>query len=259
MEIRVVLFIVTALLVGCDTSIHEVLGRGKSDPFVEAPTVISFVKEHTIHVSWTEDKMADLYILERAEDSATDLLFKEIYRGKELSYIDTDVEEEKLYLYRLYKQRGNKSGWVSNAVLGVGSSVRMDEHEPNDREEDATWIGPMRISNLFYYKARCGQVVSDEDWYYVKVPSYTIATIVLEDYQVAAAGIATHFKMIIKGRGPAMQVTNNVGIDLINPDNEEKKIYFKIIADESRFVTSPGQSGGAVVQYAIYVLQMSRL
>jgi len=253
------LLIAAALLMGCDTSVYEILSRSKSDPVADAPLVRSFVRERDIYISWKEDKMADWYILERAEDSAAGLFFTEIYRGKEFSYIDTNAEDEKLYLYRLYKQRGNKSGWVSQAILGVGSLVRMDEHEPNNREENATWIGPMRISNIFYYKARDGQVVSDEDWYYVIVPAYTIATIVLRDYQVAAVDGTTHFKIIVSRGGPVSQVINNSGIDLVNPDNEEKRIYFKITADESRFVTSPGQSGGGVVQYEIYILQMSRL
>ena len=253
------LLIAAVLLAGCDTSVYEALSRSKNDPFIDAPLVSSFIREGVIYISWREDKMADWYILERAEDSTAGLLFKEVYRGKEFSYIDTNVENEKLYFYRLYKQRGNKSGWVSEAILGVGSLVRMDEHEPNNREEYATWIGPMRISNIFYYKARNGQVVSDEDWYYVRVPAYTIATIVLHDYQVAAVDGTTHFKIIIRGGGPAKQVINNFGIDLVNPDNEEKRIYFKIVADESRFVTSLSKSGGGVVQYKIYILQMSKL
>jgi len=260
MEIRRILLLAIALvLFGCDTEIYEVLSRSKQDPFTEAPVVTSFIEENAIYISWTEDKMADTYILERAEDNASALLFKEIYSGKEVSYIDREIVDEKLYLYRLHKQRGSKIGWVSGAVLGVGSAIRMDEHEPNNKEEDATWIGPMRISNIYYYKAHDGQVVSDEDWYYVTVPSYTKATLIVEDYQVGSAGAATHFKIIIKGGGPAAQVTNNSGIDLINPDSAEKRIYFKIIADESKFVTSPAQAGGALIQYSIYVWGTSRL
>jgi len=260
MEIRkIILVITTLLLFGCDTEFYEALSRIKGDPFIEAPEVISFKKEDTIFISWREDKMADTYVLERAEDNSSVLLFREIYRGKEVSYIDREVVDEKLYQYRLYKQRGSKNSWVSGSVLGIGSAIRMDEHEPNDKEEDATWIGPMRISNIFYYKAHDGQVVSDEDWYYVTVPSYTRATIIVEDYQVGSAGAATHFKIIIKGGGTAAPVTNNYGIDLVNPDSTEKRILFKIIADESKFVTSPARAGGALVQYSIYLWGTTRL
>jgi len=260
MEIKkIILLAITLGLFGCEAEILETLSRIKQDPFIETPIVKSFMKEDTIYISWTEDEMADTYVLERAEDNASSLSFKKIYSGKELSYIDREIVDEKLYLYRLCKQRGSKSGWVSDAILGVGSAIRMDEHEPNDREEDATWIGPMRISSIYYYKAHDGQVVSDEDWYYVAVPSYTKATIIIEDYQAGSAGAATHFKIIIKGGGPAAQVTNNSGIDLINPDSTEKRIYFKIIADESKFVTSPAQAGGALIQYSVYVWGISRL
>jgi len=251
--------VISVLLFGCDSQIYEALSRGIEDPFVEKPLVRSFLKEKSISISWQKDKGADSYILERADDSVAPLLYKEIYRGKEFSYEDKEVEDEKLYMYRLYKQRGEKSGWVSAPALGVGSLICRDEHESNDREEEATWIGPMRISNLYYYKSHDGQVVADEDWYYVKVTAHTIATIVLEDYQAGSALAATHFKIIVKGGGHASQIINNTGIDLINPDNEEKKIYFKIIADESRFVTSPTQTGGAIIQYQIYIFGTARL
>lgn len=260
MEIKKIILLFAALfLFGCNSEIYDDVNRKIEDPFVDAPMVNSFVKENTIYISWLEDKMADFFVLERAEDNVSALLFKEIYRGAGLSFIDTQVTDERIYQYRLYKQRGNKSNWVSKAVTGIGSGVRMDEHEPNDSEEEATWIGPMRISNLFYYKAHDGQVVSDEDWYYAAVPAYTRATIIVEDYQAGSAGAATHFKIIVKGGGPASQVINNNGIDLINPDNTEKRIYFKIVADESKFITSSAQAGGAVIQYNIYLGMISAL
>ncbi|MCL2293350.1 MAG: hypothetical protein FWC36_00555 [Spirochaetes bacterium] len=260
MEVKAVLVVVLLLfLFGCDTSTYDILGRKTEAPFVDAPVVRSFAAENRILISWSEDSGADTYILERAEDNAFGLVFSEIYRGRGLSYIDRDVVDQTRYLYRLSKQRGSRIGWVSPSVLGIGSVVRMDEHEPNDTEETATWIGPMRISNIYYFRSHCGQTVSDVDWYYVVVPAYTVATIVVEDYQVINVDGTTHMKIVVKGGGPAAQIIHNAGINLTNPNKEERRIYFKIIPNEDMFITSAAQAGGAVVQYAVYIITMSRL
>ena len=67
-----ILLSVIFCLSSCNADVfYDELFRTTSDPFDDAPVTESLTREHTIYLSWNEDKGTDNYRLMRAIDNNT--------------------------------------------------------------------------------------------------------------------------------------------------------------------------------------------
>lgn len=236
---------------GCAPGLLDALSRTADDPEVAAPRAVSLKTENRIDVSWDADPGADAYVLERAADAAGPV-YVEVYRGGGTSYADLALEDQGLYLYRLTKTRGARAFGPSDPVLGVYSSVRGDEHEPNDTEAAATELAHDRLSNLYFYRSRTGLTVQDEDWYSVFVPARRKALIVLS---YDAADDQTYLYFYEAGRTPE-PVVNGQAIEIYNAEYAARTFRFKIYALGDAFVADPTLSGGRLLDYSVSLYQI---
>jgi hypothetical protein len=163
----------------------------------------------------------------------------------------TDLER---YVYRFSKRRGERIFGPAPPAFGVMSLVPQDIHEPNDTLESAVELkANLLVANLYYFRTYSTLSLSDEDWYYVDIlPKWETRIVVLDSQ--AGLGNSTHFRIFVVGSGQDA-VGHGVDIPLYNPENEEKRFYFKIIPDISYFVANNMTMGvgGSLVQYEIYI------
>ena len=247
------IFILAALLCSCKLGLFETLNRTNSDPFLEIPLVRSFLASYTIFINWSFDEGADEYILERAMDNQVSLDYEEIYRGKSINYIDKNLPDKTLYLYRLSKRRGQKTFLPSGPALGVSSITTRDTHENNDTMERATHLGYTTLhANLPFYRAYNYLTVNDGDWYYVEVSPGWYANIVIDDLKAGELKTVTHFSIYIPNF-PPFNIPQLKEITIPNYDTYPKKCYFKIFPNENEYVGSG--FGGDIVDYKIRVAE----
>ncbi len=246
-----------AAVSGCTAGPLESLLRVIDDPVVSEPSVVCLQRENRIDVSWEADDGAEEYVLERAADSAT-LTYSVVYRGTDNSYADDGLADQSRYLYRLSKKRGTRTFGPSEAILGVGSSASIDEHEPNDAESSATDLSYDLVSNLFYYRTYGGQVIQDTDWYAVAVPPRRIANIVITQDGLSGGAIQTYFYFYEKGMVP-VTVANNATIPVSNTSYETKRVLFKVYPKPDEFVSDLTLGGGTLVNYTISLYSIIQL
>jgi hypothetical protein len=232
----------------------ELLDRTTADPFTEIPRAESFRESNAVLLSWLPDEGADEFILERAED-AERLNYQEIYRGGETFYRDGGLPDQRLYLYRLSKRRGERQFPPSGPALGVSSLVTRDIYETNDSEETAVFLSDTTvISNMYFYQSYNGLRVSDEDWYVMDIPPGWRASVVVNDSK-APAGLESHFKIYIKDR-ETNKVTHDDPIPVPNYGTSPLRCFFKIFPDEHIYISKdmpPTGAGGAIIQYTIKI------
>jgi hypothetical protein len=248
---------VSLFLSSCFDGIFDTLNRTTDDPLTEIPSVSSFLDSHTIHISWSEDEAADEYILERSENTIS-LSYQIIYRGTNTVFIDKNLPDESMFLYRLSKRRGKKTFLPSNPALGVSSLTVRDLHEPNDFEEYATHLSDITLyANMPFFRAYNGLTVSDTDWYYIEIPPLWIASIIIFD-QKAASGITdTHFKIYVKDEDTPKTVSQNTPIPIVNYKTVKEKYYFKIYPRETIYTDDfSGGFGGTVADYNIFISEL---
>ncbi|MBP5402933.1 MAG: hypothetical protein J6Y36_07240 [Treponema sp.] len=169
---------ICTLCTSCENPIGDVMLRTYRDPFDAAPVVDSMRDEEKIYISWDKDEACDEYILLRAEDSVTPR-FDEIYRGTDLSFIDSGLSVNKKYLYRLDKVRGKVHFISEKKGYGFCSPKRRDVFD-NHTKQNALFLNPC-VSNLNIYIAifSDGHVMYEEDWFYIRVPARSVSTIVV--------------------------------------------------------------------------------
>ena len=164
------------LFTACENPIGDVLLRTYSDPFDQAPVVDSTKEKEVIHITWDKDDGCDEYILERAEDSTTPHFF-EIYRGKELSYVDRGLNVNRKYLYRLNKKRGDMPFNSNKMSYGFCSPKARDKYD-NQSDQKPFFLNPdLNELDLYRVVFADGTVLFEEDYYYVRVPARSVVTI----------------------------------------------------------------------------------
>jgi len=218
----------------CKQNIYEeILFRTLEDPFYDVPTTNSLKKENTIYLSWNEDDASDCFFLMRAEDD-TKLNFTCIYKGTETSYIDTDLEEQTRYVYRLDKQRGNKKFIGQEYALGYASTCREDSCENNDNETVATLLTHDFICNLPCVRYTTeNKVVIDEDWFYIEVPPRRKVEILIfqeglpKNLNGSESAPLTNLLFQVVGKESTDVIQTNA-IIIENTDIETKCIYFRV-------------------------------
>lgn len=240
------------LLTGCNPGMYEMLHRSVDDPVIVEPVIESFVESCTIFARWEFDEGADEYILERAEDSPSELVYETVYQGKETAYTDAELEDSKRYIYRLSKRRGKQLFGPSGEVPGVSSLVCRDIYK-NDTMEEASRLETIDyIANIYYYRTYGGLELIDEDWYYIELPPFRQASVVLNDSRVEESDRPTHFDYYEYGRdhNPVRQLKD---FWIINNELETKKYYFKLYPSKLQFVGAGIPAGGDIVQYRISI------
>lgn len=166
------------LYTSCKNPVGDVMLRTYADPFDQAPVVDSMRDEEKIYISWDKDEACDEYILLRTADSVNPR-FDEVYRGTDLGYLDSGLNVNGKYLYRLDKVRGKKTFISEKKGYGFCSPKRRDVYD-NHTKQTALFLNPS-VSNLNIYIAifSDGYVMYEEDWFYIRVPARSISTIVV--------------------------------------------------------------------------------
>ena len=259
-----VVLIICFLLISCSVGMNSILGRTIDDPFPEIPVVQSFNGDYSINISWSKDEAADMYYLYRASDDLTPQ-YHLIYEGKQTKYQDifSLPYDEKLYLYRLGKKRGQKLfvdlTTPGRTGLGVVSGTHIDSYEPNNSISQATELGIIELySNCWLYmsNSRDGVCIYDEDWYYIDIPPRWKAVIILRDQNAIGSNNASHFKIETWLRG-SREIASDSPIDISNPKDIPDRIFIRIYPDFSIFmvhhpIVSTG-GYGAFIQYSIKI------
>ncbi len=249
-----------ACFFSCGGGLFDEMDRLARDPTIEPPTVRSFAEENRIFIEWSADKAADGYILERATDSPIDLVYSTVYRGTDISFTDSDSEDQELYLYRLRKLKGDRIFDPSAPVLGVGSITRRDDHEPNDTDEEATVLDYTCLSNIHYYRTFSDEVVQDFDWYSVSIPAgFTAEIVVTQTNPPLEPGVLTNYMLFGVQGSPVEPITNNASNLIKNTYSEERTFYFQIVPDPSRFLSGMGLAGGTMALYTVTLVRISNI
>lgn len=243
-------------LVSCSQGLLSDLSRVITDPVVKAPKVVSFTNDDSVTVSWDKDPGADEYLLYRARDVIVPV-YDLVYRGRELTYEDTDTTAGYRYLYTLTKVRGTKLFGASDAALGVVSGVVLDSLEDNNTKDKASHLEWDLQSNLYYYQSYGNEKLIDYDWYSVTVPPMKKAIIVITQDGLAG-GAASWMTYALEGE-PPVTVTNGGGREIPNPTYGEKTFYFRISPRASEFVSDLTQGGGSFISYTVSLNQITGL
>lgn len=229
-------FIFTVLFTSCTNNLADVVLRTYSDPFDETPSVDSFSELNQIKISWNKDLGADDYRLMRACDTnnLTDESFSEIYFGKDLFYVDKDIEQCKKYIYRLDKKRGNKIFYGKKKFYshGYGCELIKDKLEFNDNIDNAVLLENEFLDlNVLYGKFFDGYEIIDEDWFCVDLPPRRCCEIVL-DIKGFERGNSFLYQEL---NGEAKMYSNeaNASIVLNNENMYPVRKYFKIFLSEN--------------------------
>ena len=241
--IPLVLICLCTLFISCENPTFALLTRSTNDPFFDVPAVNSFRTEKRIYVSWQQDEGTDIYVLMRAVDDSYKI-YKQVYRGENCFYTDTDIEVSQRYLYRLDKIRGKKYFKGNKNGYGVYSNLINDEYEDNNVIERATYLEYACLANIYCYRFTDGNYLEDEDWYTVRIPPRRQAQIVINE-----ADLSTGQPVSFYVSNPMVQSdikpNQNISFDIKNTSEKTKSIAFKVYPDRSKF------SGGMIKSYEI--------
>lgn len=247
--------ITAVLLCSCsDNSFEKMLFRTTEDPFCDTPCTDSLRLEHTVYLSWREDEGCDTFRLMRSYDSPP-LSFTCVYEGAGTSYMDTDLEDNFKYIYRLDKIRGTKYFEGKAFAYGYSSDCRKDKWEPNDTEECATLLDYDLICNLpcVQYQTN-NKKEMDCDWFCVEIPPCRIADIVVSQHNLenATERASTNLKIQVKG-SESVSVKQKSAVSIKNPSYETKRFYFKIFPETTGLMD---ESNVAVIEYTVSLNQI---
>jgi hypothetical protein len=229
--------------------------RTRPMPFADTPVVTSFRVNGSILISWKYDEGVDAYIVMRSFDKPPSYSigsFSPIYEGTAIQFIDTAVEDEGRYAYKLYKRRNGiiyPSGSLLYDRIALGVSVKMqeDNHEPNDIEAQATLLELSLQANIYCYGFTMqDNVLQDIDWYRVSVPAYKTAHIVVEYNNE----VNDRFLLVTDPVMGTYSVTHGVPFQVKNDTAIQKYVTFAIRPDKTRFLLAD-QTGGMVVSYTL--------
>lgn len=250
---------IVILGVSCSDGLLGDMERVLKDPVVSPPEVCSFENGNILTVAWAKDPGADEYLLYRTPDTPVPV-YSLVYRGTELSYKDTDVQNEETggrYLYTLTKARGTKLFGPSDPVLGVVSGVIPDSNEDNDTLEKATELVWDLQSNLYYYRSYSGEELIDHDWYSITVPPRRKAIVVITQNGLNG-GESSWMSFALVENVPQTVVSGN-SIAINNYAYSEKTFYFLVSPRPAKFINDPAQGGGSFINYTVSLNQITGL
>lgn len=244
----VLLFGFFALLVSCsENSFEQYVFRTTADPFPDKPNVSIDYGKNQILLDWKRDEGCDEYILSKAEDESH-LVFKTIYNGKLLSYVDHLNQEDlgKRYIYKLEKKRGEQLFKNINVkYFGAGCCFNdEDSYEPNNDKNNATMLSSSRNASItcVRYNADVEPQI-DEDWYYFDLPATYTANLVLEQTNPSVSDNAdTDLNVFYTDNVTDQIIKNKVPIPIENDCSFTKRIYVKVYVSNWSSVNGNGCS-----------------
>ena len=221
--------------------------EGTGEPIAGVVEADSFRGNRTIMVRWRGDVNVDEYMLMRARDEADGVgAFEAVYRSRETNYIDTRIEMDIRYLYRLDKIGTGKVYPGQETALGVGNNAEADLNEPNNQVEEATALGTFKQGTMYYYRFSDGRVLDDVDWYKVKLGGGRT-----EYVQIREDGAAGMTSMTITLPGKkAIAAEQGKWYALKNEAAIERDIYLSVQPDVGSYVAD-GMAGGMIRAYTI--------
>ena len=230
----VLLFGFFALLVSCsENSFEQYVFRTTADPFPDKPNVSIDYGKNQILLDWKLDEGCDEYILSKAEDESH-LVFKTIYNGKLLSYVDSINQDdlEKRYIYKLEKKRGEQLFKNINVkYFGAGCCFNdEDSYEPNNDKNNATMLSSLRNATLTCVRYNAGvEPQIDEDWYYFDLPASYTANLELMQIEPAVTGMQeTKLSIYYTDCISDKNIIHNDPIPIENDCDYTKRIYIKV-------------------------------
>ena len=229
--ILTVSIVLCTLFTSCENPIGNVLLRTYSDPFDQAPVVDSFREVEKIFISWDEDKGADEYILLRAED-AVNPVFKEVYRGKSLNFVDSlgnGLNRSTMYLYRLDKKRGKVSFESENVGYGYCSPKERDGYDNNSKDNPLFLEMGCAYERMNLYCGKYkykGHLAFETDWYYIKVSGNSVKNIVVKQTQPVPNGASDPVIFYSENSYSLTNVGQN--FQITNQSLEDKYIPFRL-------------------------------
>ena len=237
--------IISSILFSCSNPIADIMLRTYDDPIDIAPNVDSFKEEYKIYLNWEKDEGCDEYILLRSDDSATPQ-FSEIYRGTDLGFVDTNLNHNSRYLYRLNKRRGQRTFISKKYGRGFCSPKRRDVYDNHTKENALLLIHTIDNLNLYRGMYSDGTEVFEEDWFYVRVPARNKTNIkVVEVSQGSSVLTAPPISYLIEGNS----YTNvGQGFDVANENMEEAYIAFKL-----KLTSAPSAGTLDIITYKIKI------
>lgn len=247
---RATLLFLIALCISCTNGDFSELLRSYDDPSDDTPNAACYREPCTVRLSWDGDECADRFFLMRAEDDGTEN-FVQIYSGKETSYTDRfyQTDDQKRYVYRLDKTRGNRRFKGSASTCAVVSMTLHDNHEPNDNIENAVELERIITATMpcsqFKYR---GRSYGDEDWYYVRLNPLCTAMITFTQPELNIGVQNTDFLYMELG-GSSRTISNGDKILLENTEFNSRNIYFKIVPNIAKKFSS--SAGAEVLTYRL--------
>lgn len=233
-----------------ENTFEEILFRTVDNPFYDTPSIDSLSLEHTVYLSWDEDDACDAFRLMRSYDQK-ELNFSCVYEGKRIAYKDIDLMNGSRYVYRLDKTRGKKYFEGMTHAYGYSSDCRRDEYEPNDREEDATFLEHDLICNL-----PCVQFIAgnrrfiDEDWFYIALPPRRAAEIVISQHNLPNESTGANTSLMVQTAGcESASVKQKVAHVINNTSHTTKRFYFKIYPNITELFSA--SSSTALIEYTV--------
>ncbi len=242
------------LLFSCTDDLYEELALNNKIPDEETiPVVKSYTENNALVIKWSEDIGAEKYILYK--DILPDGSFNEVvYKGLNLEFIDTKVNNDVFYYYKLAKKRGQKTFARSRYSMGIGSNYTKDSYEDNDTNETSYDID-MIISvdaNIFYCRdSLCNEII-DTDWY-----SFTINPRMRHVFQITFKNSnITNYNIIkIYANNIIKELTNQGEFNVENQLNEKGRYYMRLEVNKDNFLGIPGSSGHREEGYILHFIK----
>lgn len=202
------------------------------------PVVESFCKTGAIYVKWDIDPRADSYNLLRDISPAGD--FNEVvYSGEDLNYTDSDIIYYQFYYYRLeLVKNGIPAGISDDYSFGMGAGTIKDNNEDNNSLETATILTTgNNYENIYYFEDAYGNILQDEDWYYVSVPSLMGILIRIDQFENIESGSDIIYTQL---GGESYILNEGDEFLLLNTEDQEREIYFRISINHESFSNKMG-------------------
>ena len=248
---KFILLICMVVLFSCSQNVfEEILFRTKEDPFFDTPTANSLSLENTIFLKWREDSASDVFYLMRSPDQPN-LNFTCVYIGQETSFVDSGLDINNRYIYRLDKSRGEKFFTGNSYAYGCVLNCRKDNYEDNNNEQKATLLEHDLQCNLPCVRYITeNKMYLDEDWFYVTVPPKRIAEILISQKGLGDTSIDSETSIYLQEVGATeISVKQKSAIHLANASNETKKLLFRIYPKTVDLFSS--DSFSSVIEYTI--------
>lgn len=205
---------------------------------IYSPVVDSFCKTGAIYIKWDIDPRADSYNLLRDVSPAGE--FNEVvYSGEDLNYTDPDIIYYQFYYYRLELIKNGISAGISDEYsFGMGADTIKDNNENNNSLETATILNTgNNYENIYYFEDAHGNILQDEDWYYVFIPSLMAILIRIDQFENIESGSDIIYTQL---DGESYILNEGDEFLLFNSEDQEQEIYFKISINHDSFSNKMG-------------------